>query len=80
MKPLTHPSSHPSLCRGHNKELSLFRSVAYLPLVQKLFDVVKVVFVVLKMTLPELGVTGTLLWSCHTKFRKTQKSLAYGLS
>ena len=42
-------SSHPSLCRGHNKVLSLFRSVAYLPLVQKLFNVVKVVFVVLKI-------------------------------
>ena len=47
-----------SLCSfGLTKRLSLFRSVAYLPLVQKLFNVVKVVFVVLKMTLPEFGVT-----------------------
>ena len=61
-----------SLCSfGLTKRLSLFRSVAYLPLVQKLFNVVKVVFVVLKMTLPELGVTGTLLWACHSKIRKS---------
>ena len=39
-----------SLCSfGLTKRLSLFRSVAYLPLVQKLFNVVKVVFVVLKI-------------------------------
>ena len=49
LHPSSHPSSHPSLCRGHNKELPLFRSAAYLPLVQKLFNVVKVVFVVLKI-------------------------------
>jgi|GEM_PF-6643077 len=50
-----------SLCSfGLTKRLSLFRSVAYLPLVQKLFHVVKVVFVVLKMALPEFGVTRPL--------------------
>ena len=39
-----------SLCSfGLTKRLSLFRSVAYLPLLQKLFNVVKVVFVVLKI-------------------------------
>ena len=39
-----------SLCSfGLTKRLSLFRSAAYLPLVLKLFHVVKVVFVVLKI-------------------------------